>query len=188
MESKILISTHELAYSNELATLNSIAQRYYDLSKEIPKGCNGNFNDYVLNPHLYLEDFAKYCEDAIDLPISTGKKMVMINDNYMTFKNKLESLHHDMTTNLLNSKQIGKEGQLTPTAKDKLKERFSIYAEGNNIPIYKLAMECQSKLNELNLLIKSSDKVAIYQFSQFHPRTFKRSGDYIEFDMNALLY
>lgn len=188
MENKILISTHELAYLNELATLNSIAQRYYDLSKEIPKGCNGNFNDYLTNSHLYLEDFAKYCEAAIDLPISTGKKMVLINDNYMKFKNDLEALHQDMTTNLLNSKEIGKEGQITATAKDKLKERFSTYAEGNNIPIYKLAMECQTKLNELNLLIKSSEKVAIYMFSQWHPRTFKRSGDYIEFDMNALLY
>lgn len=188
MENKILISTHELAYSNELATLNSIAKRYFDLSMETPKGCNGNFNDYVTNSHLYLEDFAKYCDHAIDLPISTGKKMVMINEDYMTFKNKLESLHQDMTSNLLNSKEIGKEGQITAAAKDKLKERFSTYAEGNNIPIYKLAMECQTKLNELNLMLKTNDRVAMYQYSQFSPRTFVRSGDYIEFDMNALLY
>ena len=188
MENKILISTDDLSYNSELVKLNTIAQRYLDLSKEIPKGCNGNFNDYVLNPHLYLEDFAKYCEHAIDLPISTGKKMVMINDNYMTFKNNLESLHHDMTSNLLNSKEIGKDGQITAAAKDKLKERYSTYVEGDNIKLYQLMMDCESKLNELNIALLHSNRVQIFMYSQWHPKTFKRAGSEIIFDVNAILY
>jgi hypothetical protein len=188
MENKILISTDDLSYNNELVKLNTIAQRYLDLSKEIPKGCNGNFNDYVLNPHLYLEDFAKYCDHAIDLPIALGKKMVMINDNYMTFKNNLESLHHDMTSNLLNSKEIGKEGQITPTAKDKLKERYSTYVEGENIKLYQLMMDCQSKLNELNIALQQTNRVQIFMYSQWHSKAFKRAGSEIIFDVNAILF
>jgi len=188
MESKILISCDELSYNSELVKLNSIAQRYFDLSMETPKGCNGIFNDYLTNSHQYLEDFAKYCDDAIDLPISVGKKMVMIDDNYMKFKNDLDRLHQDMISNQLNLKDIGKEGQITPIAKDKLKERFNTYVEGDNIKLYKLMKDCESKLNELNIALQESNRVQIFMYSQWHPKTFKRAGSEILFDVNAILY
>jgi hypothetical protein len=114
--------------------------------------------------------------------------MVMINDNYMTFKNKLESLHHDMTSNLLNSKEIGKDGQITAAAKDKLKERYSTYVEGDNIKLYQLMMDCESKLNELNIALQQTNRVQIFSYSQWHPKAFKRAGSEIIFDVNAILY
>jgi hypothetical protein len=92
-----------------------------------------------------------------------------------------------MNENLMFSNEIS-NSQLTPSAKSKLKEKHSIYADGVNVPMYNLAMECQAKLNELNLMLKTNDRTAMYQFSQFHPRAFKRSGDHIEFDFQALLF
>jgi hypothetical protein len=113
--------------------------------------------------------------------------MELVNENWFQYRDQLEALHKQMNENLMFSNEIS-NGQLTPGAKSKLKEKHSIYVEGVNVPMYNLAMECQAKLNELNLMLKTNDRTAMYQFSQFHPRAFKRSGDHIEFDFQALLF
>ena len=186
-KNKILISVDELGFSSELAIQTNIAEQYSNLEKQLPDYCKKPFSNYVTDSEQYVTDFKNHCENTITMEIPIGKKMELVNENWFQFRDKLEALHKQMNENLIFSNEIS-NGQLTPGAKDKLKQKHSTYAEGKNIEIYNLAKLCQDKLNELNLLLKSSDKVAMWQFSQFSPRTFKRSGDYIEFDFQALLY
>ena len=188
MESKkILISTNELTYSSELAIQTNIAEQYSSLEKQLPGYCKKPFSNYVTDSENYVTDFKNHCENTVSMEIPIGKKMELVNENWFVFRDKLEALHKQMNENLMFSNEIS-NGQLTPGAKSKLKEKHSTYVEGLNVSMYNLAMECQTKLNELNLMLKTNDRVAIYQFSQFHPRAFKRSGDYIEFDFPALLF
>lgn len=188
MESKkILISTNELGYSTELAIQTNIAEQYSNLEKLLPEYCKKPFSNYVTDSELYVTDFKNHCENTISIEIPIGKKMELVNENWFQFRDKLEALHRQMNENLMFSNEIN-NGQLTPSAKSKLKEKHSIYAEGINVSMYNLAMECQAKLNELNLMLKTNDRVALYQFSQFSPRAFKRSGDYIEINFEALLF
>jgi hypothetical protein len=188
MESKkILISTNELGFSSELAIQTNIAEQYSNLEKQLPDYCKKPFSNYVTDSNQFIDDFKNHCENTISIEIPIGKKMELVNENWFQFRDKLEALHKQMNENLMFSNEIS-NGQLTPSAKSKLKEKHSLYAEGTNVLIYNLAMECQSKLNELNLMLKTNDKVALYQFSQFSPRAFKRSGDFVEFDFQALLY
>jgi len=184
---KILISTNELGYSSELAIQTNIAEQYTNLEKLLPEYCKKPFSNYVTDSEQYVTDFKNHCENTITMEIPIGSKMNLVNSTWYEFRDKLEALHKQMNENLIFSNEIS-NGQLTPSAKSKLKEKHSIYAEGKNIEIYNLAKHCQDKLNELNLLLKSSDRVAMYQFSQFSPRAFKRSGDFIEFDFQALLF
>jgi hypothetical protein len=188
MESKkILISINELSYSSELAIQTNIAEQYSNLEKQLPDYCKKPFSNYVTDSEQYIIDFKNHCENEIQMSIPIGKKMELVNENWFQYRDKLDELHKRMNENLMFSNEIN-NSELTASAKNKLKEKHSTYAEGKNIEIYNLAKHCQDKLNELNLLLKSNDRVAMYQFSQFSPRTFKRSGDYIEFDMTALLY
>jgi hypothetical protein len=188
MESKkILISIDELGYSSELANQTNIAEQYSSLEKQLPDYCKKPFSNYVTDSENYVIDFKNHCENTVSMEIPIGTKMELVNKNWGQYRDMLEALHKQMNENLMFSNEIS-NGQLTPSAKSKLKEKHSTYVEGINVPIYNLAMECQTKLNELNLMLKTNDRVAIYQMSQFAPRTFKRSGSYIEFDMNAILY
>jgi hypothetical protein len=188
MESKkILISIDELGYSSELAIQTNIAEQYFNLEKQLPTYCKKPFSNYVTDSEQYVNDFKNHCENTVSMEIPIGKKMELVNSEWYIYRDALDNLHKRMNETLMFSNEIS-NGQLTPSAKSKLKEKHSTYAEGKNIEIYTLAKLCQDKLNELNLLLKSNDRVAIYQFSQFHPRAFKRGGDYIEFDMNALLF
>jgi hypothetical protein len=188
MESKkILISIDELGYSSELANQTNIAEQYSSLEKQLPDYCKKPFSNYVTDSENYVIDFKNHCENTVSMEIPIGTKMELVNKNWGQYRDMLEALHKQMNENLMFSNEIS-NGQLTPSAKSKLKEKHSTYVEGKNIEIYNLAKLCQDKLNELNLLLKSNDRVAMYQFSQFHPRAFKRGGDYIEFDMNAILF
>ena len=186
-ENKILIAVDEFSYSNELAIQTNIAEQYSSLEKQLPDYCKKPFSNYVTDSENYVTDFKNHCENTVTMEIPIGSKMNLVNENWFVFRDKLEALHKQMNETLMFSNEIS-NGQLTPSAKSKLKEKYCTYAEGKQIEIYNLAKLCQDKLNELNLLLKSNDRVAMYQYSQFSPRTFKRSGSYIEFDMNALLF
>ena len=186
-ENKILISVDELGYSSELAIQTNIAEQYLHLEKSLPDYCKKPFSNYVTDSEQYVNDFKNHCENTVTMEIPIGSKMNLVNENWWIFRDALDELHKRMNSALMFSNEIS-NGQLIASAKSKLKEKYCTYAEGINVPIYNLAMECQAKLNELNLMLKTNDRVAMYQFSQFSPRTFKRSGDYIEFDFQALLF
>lgn len=186
-ENKILIAVDEFSYSNELAIQTNIAEQYTSLEKQLPDYCKKPFSNYVTDSEQFVNDFKNHCENIVTMEIPIGKKMELVNSEWYIYRDALDNLHKRMNVALVFSNEIS-NGQLTPSAKSKLKEKYCTYAEGKQIEIYNLAKLCQDKLNELNLLLKSNDKIAMYSFSQFSPRTFKRSGDYIEFDMNALLF
>jgi hypothetical protein len=187
VENKILISVDEFSYSNELAIQTNIAEQYLHLEKQLPTYCKKPFSNYVTDSEQFVTEFKNHCENTVTMEIPIGKKMELVNSEWYVYRDALDNLHKRMNVALMFSNEIS-NGQLIASAKNKLKEKYCTYAEGKQIEIYTLAKLCQDKLNELNLLLKSNDKIAMYQFSQFSPRTFKRSGDYIEFDMNALLF
>lgn len=186
-ENKILIAVDEFSYSNELAIQTNIAEQYFNLEKLLPAYCKKPFSNYVTDSEQFVNEFKNHCENTVSMEIPIGKKMELVNSEWYIYRDALDNLHKRMNVALMFSNEIS-NGQLIASAKNKLKEKYCTYAEGINVPIYNLAMECQTKLNELNLMLKTNDRVAIYQMSQFSPRTFKRSGNYIEFDFQALLY
>jgi hypothetical protein len=186
-ENKILISVDEFSYSNELAIQTNIAEEYLHLEKQLPTYCKKEFSKYVTDSEQFVNDFKNHCENTVTMEIPIGKKMELVNQNWFVYRDALDELHKRMNEAMLFSNEIS-NGQLTPGTKSKLKEKYCTYAEGSNVEIYNLAKLCQDKLNELNLLLKTNDRVAMWQFSQFSPRTFKRSGDFIEFDFQALLF
>jgi len=186
-ENKILIAVDEFSYSNELAIQTNIAEQYLHLEKQLPTYCKKPFSNYVTDSEQFVTDFKNHCENTVTMEIPIGKKMELVNSEWYIYRDALDELHKRMNEALMFSNEIS-NGQLIASAKSKLKEKYCTYAEGINVSIYNLAMECQTKLNELNLMLKTNDRVAMYQYSQFSPRTFKRSGSYVEFDMNALLF
>ena len=184
---KILISADEISFNIELAKQTNIAQFYSSLEKQLPDYCKQPFSNYVTDSDNFTKDFKNHCENTISIEIPIGKKMELVNENWFLYRDKLTSLNQQMNENLMFSNEI-ENGQLTATAKDKLKQRFSTYAEGNNIPIYKKALECENVLNELNELLKTNNKTALINFSMLNYRYFKRSNDVVRMDYINLLF
>ena len=184
---KILIAVDEISFNVELSKQSTIAKEYSSLQKLLPDYCKKPFSNYVTNSDNYTTDFKKHCENIISLEIPIAKKMELVNENWFLYRDKLTSLNLQMNESLLFSNEI-ENGQLTPIAKDKLKERFSTYAEGNNIEVYKKALECEDALNELNALLKANNKTPLINFSQLNYRYFKRSNDIVTMDYINLLF
>lgn len=184
---KILITVDEISFNIELAKQTNIAQFYSSLEKQLPDYCKRPFSQYVTDSNNFTNDFKKHCDNIITIEIPINKKMELVNELWWQYRDKLTSLNQQMNENLMFSNEI-ENGQLTPGAKDKLKERFSTYAEGNNIPIYKKALECENALNELNELLKANHKTALINFSMLNYRYFKRSNDVVRMDFINILF
>ena len=184
---KILISVDEISFNVELSKQSTIAKEYSILEKLLPDYCKKPFNNYVTNSDNYTNDFKKHCENIISLEIPINKKMELVNSEWYVFRDKLTTLNQQMNESLLFSNEI-EDGQLTPIAKDKLKERFSTYAEGSNIEVYNKALECENALNELNELLKANNKTPLINFSQLNYRYFKRTNDIVTMDYINLLF
>ena len=184
---KILIAVDEVSFNIELSKQSNIAEQYTSLEKLLPNYCKKPFSNYVTDSDNYTNDFKKHCENIISLEIPIAKKMELVNSEWYVFRDKLTSLNIQMNESLLFSNEI-ENGQLTAIAKDKLKERFSTYAEGSNIEVYKKALECENALNELNELLKANNKTPLINFSQLNYRYFKRSNDVVKMDYINLLF
>lgn len=184
---RIFISRNESSYNSELSIQTNIANQYNELAKKLPEYCKRDFNEYVTNSDYYIEEFKTYCETAINLPITIGKKMEMVNDTYFKYRDELDNLKHQMNQQIITHKDFS-NGQLTTEAKLKLSERYSLYAEGKNIPIYELAIDVQNKLNKISELLEQNNKSKLMEFSNFNQRYFKRLGTGIEFDFTNLLF
>jgi hypothetical protein len=186
-DKRIFVAIDELGFSSELAKQTSIAEDYSKLQKQLPDYCKKPFSNYVTDSNNYVNDFQDYCHNTVAMDLKIGKKMELVNENWFQYRDSLDSIRIRMNECLMFSNEIS-NGKLTDSAITKLRERFSTYAEGNNIAIFKKAIECEQALNELNELLQKNERTPLINFSQFNSRYFKRSNNVVEMDYINLLY
>lgn len=185
---KIKISVDSFSYNTEIVKLNNIASFYSNMEKELPKFLKRPFKEYVLFSDFYFQDLKEYAETSITMPVPISKKLELLDIDYNSYRDKLDSLKRQMTEALLLHEDID-NGQISLKAKKQLLERYTLYCEGeSNLAVYKIAKKVEESLNELNDIMSKYNKTKFYQFSQFNQSYFVRSGDTIELNYGAILF